>query len=215
MPANYTVKLAFIYEPVGENTKVTVQLVDNPGTIFALELFLTKPDGATYVINSIRRYENGGTAGFNDKNKVLRFLYYKWNNPSIAPISIKGDNPYLLSFEITGEVFNFDMVSIGGATLYQQNINDYTIVQPVPTDPIGTSTPSPKPTSVPTPIPIIPGDVTGTGKVNIDDILLVRDVIFGITELTVQVRLNLGLGPDDAVTIDHILLIRDVIFGVE
>ena len=58
------------------------------------------------------------------------------------------------------------------------------------------------------------GDVNGDGRVNIDDILLVRDVIFGtVGDLSAQPRKNLLLGPDDAVTIDQILFIRNMIFG--
>ena len=66
-----------------------------------------------------------------------------------------------------------------------------------------------------TPSDILPGDANCDGQVNIEDILLVRDVIFGMRELTPQGRRNLGLGPDDAVTIDSILYIRDIIFGVK
>ncbi|MCL2434296.1 MAG: hypothetical protein FWD16_07270, partial [Clostridia bacterium] len=66
----------------------------------------------------------------------------------------------------------------------------------------------------PTLPPIMPGDADCNGAVNIDDILLVRDVIFGVKPLTGQGRRNLFLNEGERVSIDQILLIRDVIFGV-
>ncbi|MCL2433974.1 MAG: hypothetical protein FWD16_05595, partial [Clostridia bacterium] len=61
-----------------------------------------------------------------------------------------------------------------------------------------------------------PGDANHDGLVNIDDILFIRDIIFGVPNVTLtpQGRANLGLGPDDPVNIDTILYIRDKIFGV-
>lgn len=58
-----------------------------------------------------------------------------------------------------------------------------------------------------------PGDANCDTLVNIDDILLIRDVIFGEKTLTPQGYLNLRLKQGDRVSIDHILLVRDVIFG--
>ncbi|MCL2434158.1 MAG: hypothetical protein FWD16_06555, partial [Clostridia bacterium] len=59
------------------------------------------------------------------------------------------------------------------------------------------------------------GDANCDGFVNIDDILFVRDEIFGANKITAIGRLNLLMGPDDRCSIDHILAIRDVIFGGE
>jgi len=49
--------------------------------------------------------------------------------------------------------------------------------------------------------------------VNIEDILFIRDVVFGQKELSPQGRINMQLEIDDSVTIDTILYIRDIIFG--
>jgi len=59
------------------------------------------------------------------------------------------------------------------------------------------------------------GDADCSGEVNIDDILLVRDAIFGDDELSAQGRRNLLMEEGDEPTIIHILLIRDVIFGLK
>ncbi|MCL2434157.1 MAG: hypothetical protein FWD16_06550 [Clostridia bacterium] len=109
---------------------------------------------------------------------------------------------------------------------------------PTPTKtptPTPTNTPTPTPTQTPTATPapnttaipqasqaiissatptLLHGDADCNNTVNIDDILLVRDVIFGTAHLKPQGKINLGLGQDNRATIDHILLIRDVIFGV-
>ncbi|MCL2434232.1 MAG: hypothetical protein FWD16_06940, partial [Clostridia bacterium] len=77
----------------------------------------------------------------------------------------------------------------------------------------GTAQPSTKPTSEPSPVCLLAGDVNGDCKVNIDDILLVCDVIFGIKELSPQGYQKLGLKANDRISIDQILFIRDVIFG--
>jgi len=63
--------------------------------------------------------------------------------------------------------------------------------------------------------PSAPGDANGDGVVNIEDILLIRDVIFGLAELSKEGYLSLGLNENDAVTINSILYVRDVIFGIE
>jgi len=60
-----------------------------------------------------------------------------------------------------------------------------------------------------------PGDANCDGAVNIDDILLVRDVIFGTATLKPQGRANLRMKDGDKANIDHILFIRDIIFGKE
>ena len=49
---------------------------------------------------------------------------------------------------------------------------------------------------------------------NIDDILLLRDVIFGIKEMSPQDRINLCLDPNSPITIKSILYIRDLIFDI-
>jgi len=59
------------------------------------------------------------------------------------------------------------------------------------------------------------GDADCDGQVNINDILFVRDVIFGLKELTKQGFANLQLENGGKVTIEQILFIRDVIFGIE
>jgi len=51
--------------------------------------------------------------------------------------------------------------------------------------------------------------------VNIDDILLCRDVIFGEDELTAQGLANLLLTDNSEVNINTILFIRDIIFGLD
>ena len=74
--------------------------------------------------------------------------------------------------------------------------------------PIALPTPSP----VPTPLPI-PGDINGDGKVNILDILLVRDLIFGIRTPTFELdRIKILIGRD-VPDISAILAIRDIIFA--
>jgi len=103
-----------------------------------------------------------------------------------------------------------------------------------PTPPASTETPTPTDTqtatsptaALPTPTatvtgspptqtvdPLKPGDANCDGKVNIDDILLVRDVIFGVKFLIPQGYRNLGLEETGRASIDQILLIRDIIFG--
>ncbi|MCL2433599.1 MAG: hypothetical protein FWD16_03660, partial [Clostridia bacterium] len=59
------------------------------------------------------------------------------------------------------------------------------------------------------------GDANCDSLVNIDDILLVRDAIFGTKPITPQGRINLQMQESDKPNIDHILLIRDAIFGVK
>jgi len=73
--------------------------------------------------------------------------------------------------------------------------------------------PTPTQTKSITPPPKIYGDANCDDLININDILFVRDVIFGEKDLSPQGRLNLKLGPDDDIKIDSILYIRDVIFG--
>jgi len=97
--------------------------------------------------------------------------------------------------------------------------------------PTATLTPSPTPSPTPTltpvtpslpatptpddsPRPVLPGDANCDGNVDINDILLVRDVIFGLKTLPPQGYANLLLPEGERVTIDQILFIRDVIFGV-
>lgn len=78
-------------------------------------------------------------------------------------------------------------------------------------------TPTPSatvPTATPTPNPFPLGDLNCSGKVDIDDILLARDIIFGKTPTAPQLeqlkRLN---PPNGTANIDQILRIRDIIFG--
>ena len=71
-------------------------------------------------------------------------------------------------------------------------------------------------TETPTPPPAGElGDANCDDKINIDDILFVRDEIFGANKITVLGRLNLKMSATDTCKIDHILAIRDVIFGGE
>ncbi|MCL2433034.1 MAG: InlB B-repeat-containing protein, partial [Clostridia bacterium] len=86
-----------------------------------------------------------------------------------------------------------------------------------------TATPTPSGTTTDDPSPS-PSDTITVGKlgdancdtfVNIDDILFVRDEIFGAGKITPQGRANLLMTADDTCKIDHILAIRDVIFGAE
>jgi len=73
----------------------------------------------------------------------------------------------------------------------------------------------PTPITSEEPPPVITlGDALCNGKpASIDDILFVRDVIFGLKTLSAQGRLNLCMAADAPVTIKAILFIRDVIFG--
>jgi len=64
--------------------------------------------------------------------------------------------------------------------------------------------------------PYMPGDVTGDGKVNIEDILMVRDFIFGVKEPDANQMAAMGqLMASGAPDIGVILGIRDIIFGVD
>ena len=56
-------------------------------------------------------------------------------------------------------------------------------------------------------------DANCDGGVNIDDILFLRDVIFGKEQLTPQGRNLLRLYEDDTVDVDAIMFIRNVLFG--
>jgi len=58
----------------------------------------------------------------------------------------------------------------------------------------------------------VPGDANGDTNVNIDDILLVRDVIFGLKTLTEQGLANCNYTSNAQVNINTILFIRDIIF---
>jgi len=83
-----------------------------------------------------------------------------------------------------------------------------TVAPPVVSD-------SPSPTPSPTIDLFKLGDADCDGRVNVDDILLVRDVIFGQKSLMPQGRANLLMKNGEKPNIDHILLIRDVIFGLK
>jgi len=88
-----------------------------------------------------------------------------------------------------------------------------------PTPAITSKPLTPNPTQTPktptSPPQIEPGDADCSGEININDILLVRDVIFGDRALTPQGYKNLGLEVNDDVNIEQILFIRDMIFGKE
>jgi len=56
------------------------------------------------------------------------------------------------------------------------------------------------------------GDVNGDSKVNIEDILLVRDIVFG-AEATDAQEAAADVNKDTRINIEDILLIRDIIFG--
>ncbi|MCL2433597.1 MAG: hypothetical protein FWD16_03650 [Clostridia bacterium] len=55
----------------------------------------------------------------------------------------------------------------------------------------------------------------GLGNVNIQDILFIRDVIFGVKEMPDYAFANLGIQKGAPISITQILFIRDVIFGVD
>ena len=88
---------------------------------------------------------------------------------------------------------------------------------------MATETPTPEPQEPspsgnamlsPTPTPYPLGDITCNGLVNIDDILLVRDFIFGKTPTQQQMEQLKLLNPSGVANINVILAIRDIIFGL-
>ncbi|MCL2433397.1 MAG: hypothetical protein FWD16_02630 [Clostridia bacterium] len=85
------------------------------------------------------------------------------------------------------------------------------VVTATPTKAPATKTPPPSISTEP-PCIFTLGDVNNDGRVNIEDILLVRDVIFGVKDLTPCGYSQLNLKEGDPLNISHILLIRDVIF---
>ncbi|MCL2433370.1 MAG: hypothetical protein FWD16_02485 [Clostridia bacterium] len=58
------------------------------------------------------------------------------------------------------------------------------------------------------------GDINGDGFVNIDDILLLRDIIFGKTPTAGQLAALKPISPEGKATIDTILAVRDIIFDL-
>ena len=92
--------------------------------------------------------------------------------------------------------------------------NDVATQTPEPSIPVESVDPSPEPSPLESVVPgeFMLGDADCNLKVNINDILLIRDVIFGVKELSDQGFANVRLKVGDNVAIDQILLIRDVIF---
>jgi len=88
-----------------------------------------------------------------------------------------------------------------------------TAITPTTQGPVISATPTATAKPTATTAPPKPGDANCDGLVNIDDILLVRDVIFGLKSLTAQGRINLSITEDKQANIDTILMIRDIIFG--
>ncbi|MCL2433333.1 MAG: CotH kinase family protein, partial [Clostridia bacterium] len=88
-----------------------------------------------------------------------------------------------------------------------------TVVQgPEPTTEGPTATPSPTPSPTPT-IARRKGDANGDGKVDIEDILRVRDHIFGIVKLSGVDFWAADTDDDKRIDVFDILGIRDIIFG--
>ncbi|MCL2434190.1 MAG: hypothetical protein FWD16_06720, partial [Clostridia bacterium] len=82
----------------------------------------------------------------------------------------------------------------------------------VPTGTAATTTATPAVT--PTPPVFRYGDIDCSGRVDIDDILLVRDFIFGeLTPTPQQLAEIKRINKDGAANIDLILAVRDIIFG--
>jgi len=86
--------------------------------------------------------------------------------------------------------------------------------------PIATETPESTPETTPTyppvtltPNPYKPGDINCDNAVNIDDILLVRDIIFGQTPTPAQLEQITRINPLGKASIDVILAVKDIIFG--
>ncbi|MCL2434101.1 MAG: hypothetical protein FWD16_06250, partial [Clostridia bacterium] len=85
---------------------------------------------------------------------------------------------------------------------------------PTGTGPVwtGTGEPPSPPTTDTTATPPKYGDANVDNKTDIDDILFVRDEIFGANKITAKGRTNLKMSATDTCKVDHILAIRDVIF---
>ncbi|MCL2434204.1 MAG: hypothetical protein FWD16_06795, partial [Clostridia bacterium] len=91
-------------------------------------------------------------------------------------------------------------------------------------------TPTPEPTGEPTvtttvagftsptqsapPPPTTKGDIDGDGYVNIADILMIRDFIFGLEPTAEQLEAVRQLQPEGEIGIMTILAVRDIIFGL-
>ncbi|MCL2433204.1 MAG: L,D-transpeptidase family protein [Clostridia bacterium] len=58
-----------------------------------------------------------------------------------------------------------------------------------------------------------PGDVNGDGRVDVADILIVRDIIFGIGEHNFETMVRADVNGDNAIDINDVLCVRILIFG--
>ncbi|MCL2433218.1 MAG: hypothetical protein FWD16_01690, partial [Clostridia bacterium] len=130
VPVDNKIKLAFIYEAVGDNTRVTVQLIDNPG-VTALELNIPIPAGSSFVAGSAKTYVPGELS-FSDyvpSQNVVKFVNLSSFSDSQA--CIPDTNPILFSFELTGDVSAVNITIYGGELIGSKRINGYIIVPPI------------------------------------------------------------------------------------
>ncbi|MCL2434264.1 MAG: hypothetical protein FWD16_07105, partial [Clostridia bacterium] len=180
------------FEPMGSNTMVLLQVIDNPG-IEGFEIHFQVPEDKAFIEGSGKSYVKGAIAkaDYVPATKTVKFLFLSTLDKD-SGIYLEDKNPVLCSFELAGTVSSIELPYIGGEYKTAEKIDNYIPVQP----------PTPR-----------KGDANCDGSVDVNDILLVRDVIFGIAKLTPQGRRNLNLEPAAPVNVDHILFIRDCIFG--
>jgi len=57
------------------------------------------------------------------------------------------------------------------------------------------------------------GDIDGDGKINVDDILIIREIIFGLLKPNPEAMWASDVNEDGVVDIYDILAMRDIIFG--
>ena len=192
------IKLHVDYKPVSQGTLTTVTAVGSP-SIIALEVWMRIPAGEDYVEGSAKKLFTGGMsrAYYNPRQNVATCAYSTLDNPPVPMKLDQNGNIPLFTFICTGTEKSVPCYSY-------VTYSDYSLAQPFVV--VEGELP---------PSDLLPGNPTGSGTVNINDILLVRDFIFGTESPTPQQQKAADLNEDGKIDIKDILLIRDIIFGLE
>ncbi|MCL2433975.1 MAG: hypothetical protein FWD16_05600, partial [Clostridia bacterium] len=225
--------------PGGDDASVELQLPNRDRTYTAHLINVSKSGiGTYYALNVVRKSERaeialsltGGVAWVGTKTPVniesVAHLptdtVYTWlvtakPEGSNAKVEKQENGTGAITCDIPGS-YTVKLTLSGGAT----GVAELTFIASVPATELPTSTPTNTSTatnpviSTPTPTKMpqisLLGDANVDNLVNIDDIMLVRDVIFGTGHITGQGLLNISR-TKETVNIDAILFIRDCIFG--
>jgi len=203
-----SLRIELRYEPEGENTRVTVTVLNAPD-IFSLELAFDMA-GKTYIESEVLTPPVALSMFlFESKENVLKYLVlecaepYDHDNFLSKGRDADGNNT-LCTFVYSGDGIFESFKAVGGVLDDGSYIDSAEIV---------TVNPPPFKTP-PAPSALIPGDINGDGQVDINDILLIRDLVFGIKEQTAEhiAAINM-LMSNTLPNANVILAVRDVIFG--